>query len=154
MSSYLRHQGLYHEGCPNVAFISGITFPMEGNREHVDTLITMLTQRDMNVYPLTGMGRMRDRLLRQLQPDAVVYLPMGRIGNDTLIQWMQEKNIALFCPFPLSVTHDEWTNESIPCLPVQRMPALSFPRLTAAWLLTVLVRRIPMPKATTAIRQR
>jgi len=74
----------------------------------------MLTQRDMNVYPLTGMGRMRDRLLRQLQPDAVVYLPMGRIGNDTLIQWMQEKNIALFCPFPLSVTHDEWTNESIP----------------------------------------
>ena len=114
LTAYLCHQGLYHEGCPNVAFISGITFPMEGNREHVDTLITMLTQRDMNVYPLTGMGRMRDRLLRQLQPDAVVYLPMGRIGNDTLIQWMQEKNIALFCPFPLSVTHDEWTNESIP----------------------------------------
>lgn len=114
LTAYLRHQGLYHEGCPNIAFISGITFPMEGNREHVDTLITMLTQRDMNVYPLTGMGRMRDRLLRQLQPDAVVYLPMGRIGNDTLIQWMQEKNIALFCPFPLSVTHDEWTNESIP----------------------------------------
>ena len=114
LTEFLRHHGLYHEGCPNVAFISGITFPMEGNREHVDTLITMLTQRDMNVYPLTGMGRMRDRLLRQLQPDAVVYLPMGRIGNDTLIQWMQEKNIALFCPFPLSVTHDEWTNESIP----------------------------------------
>ena len=114
LTAYLRHQGLYHEGSPNIAFISGITFPMEGNREHVDTLITMLTQRGMNVYPLTGMGKMRDRLLRQLQPDAVVYLPMGRIGNDTLIQWMQEKNIALFCPFPLSVTHDEWTNESIP----------------------------------------
>lgn len=114
LTKYLRHQGLYQEGCPKVAFISGITFPMEGNREHVDTLITMLTKRGMNVYPLTGMGKMRDRMLRQLQPDAVVYLPMGRIGNDTLIQWMQEKNVALFTPFPLSASHDEWLDEHIP----------------------------------------
>ena len=114
LTKYLRHQGLYQEGCPKVAFISGITFPMEGNREHVDTLITMLTQRGMNVYPLTGMGKMRDRMLRQLQPDAVVYLPMGLIGNDTLIQWMQEKNVALFTPFPLSASHDEWLDEHIP----------------------------------------
>lgn len=114
LTKYLRHQGLYQEGCPKVAFISGITFPMEGNREHVDTLITMLTQRGMNVYPLTGMGKMRDRMLRQLQPDAVVYLPMGRIGNDTLIQWMQAKNVALFTPFPLSASHDEWLDEHIP----------------------------------------
>lgn len=114
LTKYLRHQGLYQEGCPKVAFISGITFPMEGNREHVDTLITMLTRRGMNVYPLTGMGKMRDRMLRQLQPDAVVYLPMGRIGNDTLIQWMQEKNVALFTPFPLSASHDEWLDDHIP----------------------------------------
>jgi len=114
LTKYLRHQGLYQKDCPKVAFISGITFPMEGNREHVDTLITMLTQRGMNVYPLTGMGKMRDRMLRQLQPDAVVYLPMGRIGNDTLIQWMQEKNVALFTPFPLSASHDEWLDEHIP----------------------------------------
>lgn len=114
LTKYLRHQGLYQEGCPKVAFISGITFPMEGNREHVDTLITMLTQRGMNVYPLTGMGKQRDRMLRQLQPDAVVYLPMGRIGNDTLIQWMQEKNVALFTPFPISASHDEWLDEHIP----------------------------------------
>ena len=114
LTAYLRHQGLYHEGRPTVAMISGITFPMEGNREHVDTLITMLTRRGMNVYPLTGMGKMRDRMLRQLQPDAVVYLPMGRIGNDTLIQWMQAKNVALFTPFPISATHDEWLDEHIP----------------------------------------
>ena len=114
LTAYLRHQGLYHEGRPTVAMISGITFPMEGNREHVDTLITMLTRRGMNVYPLTGMGKMRDRMLRQLQPDAVVYLPMGRIGNDTLIQWMQEKNVALFTPFPISASHSEWLDEHIP----------------------------------------
>ena len=114
LTVYLRHQGLYHEDGPAVAFVSGITFPMEGNREHVDTLITMLTRRGMNVYPLTGMGKQRDRMLRQLQPDAVVYLPMGRIGNDTLIQWMQEKNVALFTPFPISASHSEWLDEHIP----------------------------------------
>ena len=114
LTQYLRSQRLYHEGGPRVALISGITFPMEGNREHVDTLITMLTRHNMNVYPLTGMGKMRDSLLRQLQPDAVVYLAMGRIGNDTLMQWMQEKNIALFTPFPLSCSHEEWMDEHIP----------------------------------------
>lgn len=114
LTSYLKTKGLYHPDGPCIALISGITFPMEGNRQHVDTLITLLTQQGLNVYPLTGMGKKREQLLRALDPDAVVYLPMGRIGNDTLIQWMQEKNIALFCPFPVSVSHDEWMNESIP----------------------------------------
>jgi len=114
LTIYLKANGLYHPDGPRIALISGITFPMEGNRQHVDTLISLLTQQGMNVYPLTGMGKKREKLLRALEPDAVVYLPMGRIGNDTLIQWMQEKNIALFCPFPVSVSHDEWMNESIP----------------------------------------
>jgi len=114
LTTYLKAKGLYHPAGPRIALISGITFPMEGNRQHVDTLITLLTLQGMNVYPLTGMGKKREKLLRALEPDAVVYLPMGRIGNDTLIQWMQEKNMALFCPFPVSVPHDEWMNESIP----------------------------------------
>ena len=114
LTAYLRHQGLYHDNSPRVALISGITFPMEGNREHVDTLITRLTQRGINVYPLVGMGKMRERMLRQLLPDAIVYLPMGRIGNDTLVQWLYEKNIPLFTPFPISASHDEWMNERIP----------------------------------------
>ena len=114
LTTYLKTNGLYHPDGPRIALISGITFPMEGNRQHVDTLITLLTQQGMNVYPLTGMGKKREKLLRALEPDAVVYLPMGRIGNDTLVQWMQEKNIALFCPFPVSVSQDEWMNESIP----------------------------------------
>jgi cobaltochelatase CobN len=87
---------------------------MEGNRQHVDTLITMLTERGMNVYPMVGMGKKREKMLRDLAPDAVVYLAMGRIGNDTLVQWMQERNIPLFCPFPLSASHEEWMNPAIP----------------------------------------
>ena len=50
---------------------------MEGNRAHVDTLITRLTDAGCNVYPLTASGPERDKMIRALHPDAVVYLPMG-----------------------------------------------------------------------------
>ena len=114
LTQYLKERGIYHESAQTLALISGITFPMEGNREHIDTLITMLTQRGFNVYPMTCSGRKREKMLHQLKPDAVVYMAMGRLGNDTLIQWMQEKNVALFCPFPMAMTHEEWMNQDIP----------------------------------------
>ena len=114
LTAYLRSTGQYVDNGQRVALISGITFPTEGNREHIDTLITMLTRRGMNVYPLSASGKMRERMLRELQPDAIVYLPMGRIGNDTLVSWLQEKNIALFTPFPLSCSHDDWMNADVP----------------------------------------
>ncbi len=114
LTQYLKEHHLYHAGAQTLALISGISFPMEGNREHVDTLITMLTQRGFNVYPMTCSGKKREKMLHQLKPDGVVYMAMGRLGNDTLIQWMQEKNIALFCPFPMAMTHAEWMNKDIP----------------------------------------
>ena len=114
LTQYLKSQQLYHEGAQNLALISGITFPMEGNRQHIDTLITMLTQRGFNVYPMTCSGKQRETMLKELKPDGVVFMPMGRIGNDTLVQWMQEKNIALFCPFPMTATHEEWMNKNLP----------------------------------------
>lgn len=114
LTNYLKQRKLYHENAPTVAFISGIQFPMEGNREHVDTLISMLTERGLNVYPMVCTGNKRAKMLKQLMPDAVIYLPMGRIGNDTLISWMQEKNIIMFTPYPLSATHDEWMDAKVP----------------------------------------
>ena len=109
---YLRKKGIYHEHAHNIALISGITFPTEGNREHIDTLISLLTDRGFNVFPLSAIGKKRDGMLRRLQPDAVVYMPMGRLGNDTLMQWVHRKDIALFCPFPVAMTHDEWMDKT------------------------------------------
>ena len=114
LTAYLIERGLFHKGCPRLAFISGISFPMEGNREHVDTLISMLTQSGMNVYPLTAMGKKREKMLRSLHPDAVVFMAMGRIGNDTLVHWLNERNIPIFAPYPLSCSHDDWMNEAMP----------------------------------------
>ena len=112
LAEYLRKNRLYHEGGQNIALISGITFPTEGNREHVDTLISLLTARGFNVFPFAAVGKKREAMLRALKPDAVVYMPMGRLGNDSLLQWVHQNNIALFCPFPVAMTHKEWMDKA------------------------------------------
>ena len=114
LTDYLKKKRLYHEGGHTIALISGIQFPMEGNRQHVDTLITLLTHRGMNVYPMTCTGKKREKMLKELMPDAIVYMSMGRLGNDTLISWLQEKNILLFTPYPISLTHAEWMDARHP----------------------------------------
>lgn len=114
LTNYLKENNLYNKQGKNLALISGITFPMEGNREHIDTLITLLTKRGFNVYPMTCEGKKRESMLKELSPDAIVYFAMGRIGNDSLISWLHEKNILLFTPFPISMPHDKWANEKQP----------------------------------------
>ena len=129
LTAYLRRSGLYNEPTAHptandtlpftvngqrVALISGITFPTEGNRQHIDTLITLLTRRGFNVYPLCASGKHRATMLRQLRPDAIVYLPMGRIGNDTLTTWLQQHNIPIFSPYPISTPHEKWMVQGLP----------------------------------------
>lgn len=114
LESYLRSRGVYHENAPKVAFISGTTFPVEGSRPYIDSLIVQLNRAGLNVYPLCSSGRKRAMMLRKLKPDAVVYLPMGRIGNDTLVDWLNERNIPLFTPFPLLAPRTEWLDVNRP----------------------------------------
>jgi cobaltochelatase CobN len=113
LTTYLKAKGIYHEDGYNIAFISGVSFPTEGNRAHIDTLISHLTRSGMNVYPLASSDK-RAQMLRDLHPDAVVYLPMGRLGNDTLINWLHTENIPIFCPFPLLQSTEEWLDPMVP----------------------------------------
>lgn len=114
LTDYLKDNGIYNENGRKVGLISGVSFPTEGNRAHVDTLISRLTQAGFNVYPMTNSGKAREKMIHSLHPDAMVYLPMGRLGNDSLIHWMHRENILLFMPFPLMQSHDEWLNVNNP----------------------------------------
>ena len=114
LSEYLKKKHIYHENGRKVGLISGVSFPTEGNRAHVDTLISRLTQAGFNVYPMTGSGKAREKMIRALHPDAIVYLPMGRLGNDSFIQWLHQENTLLFMPFPLMQSHEEWQDANKP----------------------------------------
>lgn len=116
LTEYLQKNHLYHENGRKVGLLSGVTFPTEGNRAHVDTLISRLTQAGFNVYPMTSSGKAREKMIRSLHPDAMVYLPMGRLGNDSLIQWLYQENTLLFMPYPLMQSHEEWTDANKPVI--------------------------------------
>lgn len=114
LKEYLMKEGLYIPNGKNVVFISGTTFPVENNRAHVDTLISRLLQSGFNVFPLSASGMKRTQMIKEVEPDAVVYLPMGRLGNDSLINWLYKCNIPLFMPYPLIQSHEEWLDINNP----------------------------------------
>lgn len=105
---YLRDKGIYNEGGMRIALISGVNFPVEGTRAHIDSMIARLTSKGYNVYPMSASGRSRSSMLRRLHPDAIIYLPMGRIGNDSLVSWIYGNDIPVFSPFPVNQSHLEW----------------------------------------------
>lgn len=114
LTAYLKGKGLYNEGGARIVYIPGRLFPVEGNRPHVDTLISILTGRGFNVYPLTALGKKREAMVRAVHPDAVIYTPMGRLGGDGFIQWLHSQNILIFNPFPLLQSHSEWMDPTVP----------------------------------------
>ncbi|MDR1503783.1 MAG: cobaltochelatase subunit CobN, partial [Prevotella sp.] len=113
VTTYLKEKGIYHENGKNIAFIAGVSLPMEGNRAHIDILISKLTQKGFNVYPMFGSSK-RAEMLYSLKPDAIVYLPMGRIGNDSIVDWLHTQNIPIFSPFPLIQSTEEWLDPMKP----------------------------------------
>ncbi len=114
LTDYLIKNGLYNAYGKKVAFVSGVNFPVENNRAHIDTLISRLTKKGYNVYPLSATGRKRAKMIKSVRPDAIVYLPMGRLGNDSLINWAYDNQIPLFMPFPLIQSREEWLDLNNP----------------------------------------
>ena len=114
LTEYLENRGLYNKGGKKIAFVSGVSFPVENNRAHIDTLVARLTSKGYNVYPLTATGRQRAKMIKSVNPDAIVYLPMGRLGNDSLINWAYDNKIPLFMPFPLIQSREDWLDINKP----------------------------------------
>jgi len=110
LTNYLKEKGIYKENAPRIAFISGMTSPLEGNRSYIDSLIVGLENSGYNIYPISASMK-RLSLLKEVNPDAVIYLPMGRLGGDNVVEWLKQKNIPLFCPYPVMQSHEEWIND-------------------------------------------
>ena len=110
LTRHLREKKIYRENAPRIAFVSGMTSPLEGNRSHIDSIISRFTAKGFNVYPVSA-SRKRQELLESIQPDAVIYLPMGRLGGDKTVEWLTTNNIPLFCPLSIMISRDEWLND-------------------------------------------
>lgn len=108
LTDYLKEKGIYNPAGKRVAFLSGVTFPVEHNRAHIDTLLARMTRAGYNLFPMSASGAMHAEMIKAVEPDAIVFLPMGRLGNDSLINWAYSRHIPLFMPFPLVQPREDW----------------------------------------------
>lgn len=110
LTAHLKQKGVYRDGAPRIALLSGSMSPLEGNRAYIDSLITGFTRAGFNVYPFSSSAR-RLELLKEIAPQAVVYMPMGRLAGDAAVQWLTENNVPLFCPLPVSKSREAWLED-------------------------------------------
>ncbi|MCM1042129.1 MAG: cobaltochelatase subunit CobN [Bacteroides sp.] len=108
--SYLKEKGLYKDGQKKIALLTGIAGPFNTNTEHLDAIISAFQDRGYRMYPIASFMK-RLAFLREIQPDAAIYLPHGRLAmgqGERAVQWLQQNNIPLFCPLTMNATYDSW----------------------------------------------
>ena len=108
--AYLVEKGLYRDGQRKIALLTGIAGPFNTNTEHLDSIITAFQDRGYRVYPVAGFGK-RMAFLQEIRPDAVIYLPHGRLlmgQGDKAVDWLREQDIPLFCPLTMNATYEQW----------------------------------------------
>ncbi|MDL2308461.1 cobaltochelatase subunit CobN [Bacteroidales bacterium OttesenSCG-928-B11] len=111
--SYYEKNGYYKKDAPKVAIITGIADPFDSDKGYVDSLIISLENKNMNVYPISSVMK-RLTFLQEIQPDAVVYFPHGRLAMgqaDAAVEWLKANNILLFTPLTLNATYDDWIKD-------------------------------------------
>lgn len=107
---YYKEKGFYKEKAPKVALIVGMAGPFDTNKDHLDSLIVSLEQRNINVYPVSGFAN-RLKFLEDINPAAVIYMPHGRLlmgQGEKAVEWLKAHNIPMFCPITINDTYDNW----------------------------------------------
>jgi cobaltochelatase CobN len=104
---YRRQEGLSMSGSKKIALTGGISGGR--NRAHIVSLIDRLEEEGYIVYPIAGHTR-RMEFLKAIEPDAVIYMPHGRLAPaaDEAVEWLKSKNIPVFAPLTILETREKW----------------------------------------------
>jgi cobaltochelatase CobN len=110
---YAVANGLHKPGQPRVAMVTSVPGPFNSNRDHVDGLIRSLEDKGLNVYPMAALNK-RLGFLQDIKPDAVVFMPHGRITlneADEAVAWLHASNVPIFGPISVFQNHDDWVED-------------------------------------------
>lgn len=111
--AYLRTNNFYKEGGARIAVLGGLNDPFSGNRANIDSLIVSFMRAGMNLYPVASLTKRLD-FLREINPDAVIYFPHGRLlmgQADAAVEWLKDRNIPLFTPLSIVRSREEWEKD-------------------------------------------
>lgn len=107
---YLKSIHAYKNGAKRVAIVAGIHDPFSGNKAHIDSIISSFQRKNINVYPIITAEK-RLEFLEEINPDAVIYFPHGRLitnAPDRAVQFLKRKNIPIFTPITILQLEEEW----------------------------------------------
>ncbi|WP_339755873.1 cobaltochelatase subunit CobN [Algoriphagus aquimarinus] len=110
---YLEENGFFKAGQPKVALLTSVPGPFNSNRDHIDSLITMLENRNLNVYTISAATK-RLEFLQAIDPDLVILMPHGRLtlGQEKeATAWLKEKNIPLLTPLSVFLPYEDWVDD-------------------------------------------
>lgn len=110
---FLKEEGFHKEGQSKIALITSVPGPFNSNREHIDALINMLEERDLNVYIFSAATK-RLNFLQEIDPDLVILMPHGRLTlgqADEAIFWLKEKNIPVLSPLSVFQPYEQWVDD-------------------------------------------
>lgn len=113
--NYCLKEKHHKDGNKKVIIMTSIMGPFSVDREHFNSLINELQNRNLNVYPVAGFGG-RLKFMQEIDPDLIVYMPHGRLslggGNaDTIVDWLKKQNVPLLCPLTVHQQYDEWLED-------------------------------------------
>jgi len=112
-SAWKRQQSGWKEGRPRLALVTSVPGPFNANREHVDATIEAFEAEGFDVVPISAVQQ-RLAFLQQVEPDAVVYMPHGRLAAgqaDEAQTWLAERNIPLFAPLTIFEEESTWRGD-------------------------------------------
>ncbi len=107
---YGKQKGFIKAGAPVVALLTSVPGLFNANRDHLNSLITALQDKNLNVYPIAAYAS-RAKWLKQLKPDLIVAMPHGRFGlgsSDSTIAWLKENNTPVLAPLSVFEPYDKW----------------------------------------------
>ncbi len=109
--SYAQKKNIHKENNPKVIIFTSVPGPFNANREHLNSLITEMEQRNFNVYPIAAFGN-RMQYMKEIHPDLIIYLPHGRMSRGKqMVQWLKEQNLPVLCPVSVFQKHDKWLKD-------------------------------------------
>lgn len=108
---YYEESGLYKEGAPRVALLSGNINLQNSNSEHFEALIKGLESRGLNVYPINSFGIGRLAMLTAVRPDVIINRPHGRLVMgmaDAGVETLKRLGAPVLAPVTVSEYYDKW----------------------------------------------
>lgn len=111
---YCLENGFHQKGFDKVILFTSVPGPFNANREHLNSLISELQSRNMNVYPISGF-RGRLNYMKEINPALIVYMPHGRLsmgGSPQAMEaWLKKQNVPILCPVSVMQKYDDWLKD-------------------------------------------